>query len=92
MFVYLALDFITYVEYMDNFKTTDTFYYQKKIFEKIIQLQKSYELNLNAVSDVLVKQVEGYKLKPAQVKSFANQMVMYLNIVTNDKNKVSSGA
>lgn len=38
MFVYLALDFITYVEYMDNFKSTDTFYYQKKIFEKIIQL------------------------------------------------------
>jgi hypothetical protein len=44
------------------------------------------------VSDVLVKQVEGYKLKPAQVKSFANQMVMYLNIVSSDKNKVSSGA
>ena len=91
MFVYLALDFITYVEYMDNFKSTDTFYYQKKIFEKIVQLQKTYELNLNAVSDVLVKNVEGYKLKTSQVKSFANQMVMYLNIVSSDNKKIISG-
>ena len=27
MFVYLALDFITYIEYADSFKNTDTFYY-----------------------------------------------------------------
>ena len=33
MFVYLALDFITYLEYIENFETTITFYYQKKIFE-----------------------------------------------------------
>ena len=76
--IYLALDYLTYVEYGKKLQA-DTYYYEKPIFKKIIKASQSsdrFQRSRNAAR-IIADNFEEYKFQPDTILKLGAQMIYY---------------